>query len=56
MWEFILFLRDFFVSFTAVIDTVVFDIAGMNITLFEMLLGVIGMGFVVSVFWKGARS
>lgn len=55
MWQFILFLRDSIAGITGMLDGVSFNMGGMNVTLFDLIIGFIAMGLVVAVFWKGSR-
>lgn len=56
MWSFILFLRDRLVDITDMLERYHFNISGMDISLLDMLIGIIAMGIIISVFWKGART
>lgn len=55
MWEFILFLRDSIADITGMLDSFSFNMGGMNVTLFDLIIGFLAMGLIVAVFWKGSR-
>lgn len=56
MWSFVIFIRDRLVQIADVLDRYHFNIAGLDVSLFEMLIGIVAMGIVIAVFWKGART
>lgn len=56
MWNFVAFLRDCWITLSNILDAYVFDIVGMNITLLDMLVGLLAMAIVMAVFWKGGRA
>lgn len=56
MWEFILFLRDCFADISSLLNSVLFEFAGMSVSLLELFIGFVALGFIISVFWKGART
>lgn len=56
MWEFIVFLRDKITDISSLLDSYSFVIVGMQISIFDMLIGILCTAFVVAVFWKGARA
>lgn len=56
MWSFILWIRDSFISLSTMLNAFHFNIAGMSISLLDIMIGFLAMGIVISVFWKGARS
>lgn len=33
-----------------------FDIGGIQVSLLQLLIGIICLSFVISIFWKGARA
>lgn len=56
MWNWILFLRDRVVDITDILNSYYFDIAGISVSILDLIIGFILMGIVLSVFWKGART
>lgn len=56
MWDFIIFIRDGIADITGMLDTFKFNLGGIVVTLFDLLLGFIAMGLVIAVFWKGSRT
>lgn len=56
MWEFIIFFRDCIADITGMLDSAVFDIGGIDASLFDLLIGLIALGIVISIFWKGSRA
>lgn len=56
MYEFFIFIRDVFVGFIDLLDSYSFNIAGMNTSLFEIMFGLLALGIIISVFWKGGRA
>lgn len=56
MWNWILFLRDKIANVTDMLDSFNFIIAGMTISIFDILFGLIAMSIIISIFWKGVRG
>lgn len=56
MWNWILFLRDRVVDITDMLNSYNFDIAGISVSILDLIIGFVLMGIVLSVFWKGART
>ena len=56
MWEFIQWLSDRLYVITAYLNTVKFEVAGLQVGYFNLILGFVVLGFIISVFWKGARQ
>lgn len=56
MWSWILFLRDKIVGITDMLNGFSFEIANINVSLLDLILGFLFMGMIISIFWKGART
>lgn len=57
MQEFILFFRDMILTLIATVNTMTeFDIFGVRVGYFSILFGFMVLAFIISIFWKGARS
>ena len=56
MWEFIIWYRDRFYDVSRLLDSIVFDIAGIKVSLLGLLLAFLVVGIGISVFWKGGRE
>lgn len=56
MWQFIIFIRNSIASISDMLNEFSFDFGGINVSLFELLIGFIALGLIISVFWKGART
>ncbi len=52
-FEYMIYLMDSFIKFY---QSFSFEIGGMTINYFSLILGFLVTGFVISVFWKGART
>lgn len=53
------FFKWFVKGFEAIgneIDTVTFPIAGLSVSLLDIMIGFVCFGIVLTVFWKGAHS
>ena len=55
MYDFILFFRDMIARITGMLDIFSFNFGGINVTILDLFIGLLALGFVISVFWKGAR-
>lgn len=56
MWLFFKFFRDKIADITDMLDRFTFDIAGMTVSIFDLLFGLIAMSIIISLFWKGVRG
>lgn len=56
MWQFIQFIKTSLAQITGMLDKFSFDLGGINVSIFDLLIGFIGFGLIISVFWKGART
>lgn len=56
MWNWVLFLRDKIAAITDMLDRFNFSIAGMTISIFDLLFGLIAMSIIISIFWKGVKG
>lgn len=56
MWNFILWLKNAFYAITDLFNEYHFNFGGLDVTLFEIMLGCLCLSIVISVFWKGARG
>ena len=56
MYQFIEFLRKSLADLASLLHDYHFDIGGLDVSLLELFLGFLAIGFVISVFWKGARA
>lgn len=52
----ILCIRDMISEFFGVLDRIVFNIGPSQVSLLQMIFVALVTGFVISVFWKGART
>lgn len=56
MSQFISFFITMWKSLINTLDSVRFDVFGVNASLFQILIGFILLAIVIAVFWKGARG
>lgn len=56
MYEFFLFFRDCIAEISGMLRSFSFSIGGISVSIFDLFLGFVAMGIIISVFWKGARS
>lgn len=56
MWNFVIFLRDRFADITDMLNSFDFNIAGMSVSIFDLLFGLIAMSIIITIFWKGIRG
>ena len=61
MFQFISFLSDKMLSIFNTLDQVYFKVidsygVNLNVSLADLFIGLICMGLIISVFWKGART
>ncbi len=56
MWDFILFFRDRVADITDMLDSFDFVMAGMTVSIFDILFGLISMSIIITIFWKGIRG
>ena len=56
MWMFFRFFRDKIADITDMLDSFTFDFAGMTVSIFDLLFGLIAMSIIISLFWKGVRG
>lgn len=56
MYSFFELLGTFFSNIFSVLNTAVFDIGGVVVSLSDILLGFLGLSIIITVFWKGARG
>lgn len=56
MWEFVLWLKNAFNALVNTFNAYHFSFGGIDVTLYEIMLGLLCMSIVISVFWKGARG
>lgn len=56
MFQAIQWFRDALLDISNLLDSYTFTIAGMSISLFELLLGFFALSVIISVFWKGGRG
>ena len=56
MYDFILFFRDSIAQISGMLDSFYFNFGGIHVSIFDLFVGFIAMGIVISVFWKGART
>ena len=56
MWAFVIFIKNSIVSIADLLDRVIFNVNGVSISLFDIMLSLIVTGFIIAVFWKGART
>lgn len=49
-------MRDRFVDTSVLLDQVKFELAGIEVSYLDILIGFIAFGLVLAVFWKGART
>lgn len=56
MAQFIDFLFDMISSLVSVLDTVVFDIYGLRVSYFDLLISFVALCIIVAVFWRGVRK
>lgn len=56
MSEFITFLKDQLIDISNMLDMFSFDIFGVTVSIFELLLGFLVMSIIICLFWKGARG
>ena len=56
MWQFVLWLKSALNLIASVFNAYHFSFGGIDVTLYEIMLGCLCMSIVVAVFWKGARG
>lgn len=56
MWDFVLWLKNAFNLLVITFNAYHFSFGGIDVTLYEIMLGLLCMSIVISVFWKGARG
>ena len=56
MSNFFVLLVNFWKSLFGLLDKVVFEINGVDISLGTLVVSFLLVGLVISVFWKGART
>lgn len=56
MYEFVVFLADYIEEIGKLFHFYKFNIAGIQVSLLQLLIGIICLSFVISIFWKGARA
>lgn len=56
MFDFVLWLKNAFNTLVNTFNAYHFSFAGMDVTLYEIMLGLLCTSIVISVFWKGARG
>ena len=61
MFEFVSFIRSAIYGIYNTLDQVYFTVldsmgVNLNVSLADLLVGLICMGLIISVFWKGARA
>lgn len=56
MIQFVVFLRDGIQNIGDLLNHYTFDIAGLNVSILDLLIGNLAMGIIIAVFWKGAST
>lgn len=56
MYQFVTKIKDLYVEIFNILDTVVFDVEGMNVSFLDLIFGFLVISFVITVFWKGAKA
>lgn len=56
MFEFLLFIRDFFLDLIGLLNSISFTVNGISVSYGGLLFAFLVVGIVVSVFWKGAKT
>lgn len=56
MYDFIVFLRDFFVDLIELLNSISFTVGNISVSYGGLLFAFLVVGIVVSVFWKGAKT
>ena len=49
-------IRDMFVAFFGVLDRISFNVGIYQVSFLQMIFAALVTGFVISVFWRGART
>ena len=56
MLDAIYFVFDFFTDIIELLSFYYFEIGGMAISLFDIMIGAVVLSMIITVFWKGARG
>lgn len=56
MYQFILFIRDFFTDLIDLLNSITFNIGNVSVSYGGLIFAFLVVGIVVSVFWKGAKT
>lgn len=56
MQLFIEHLIEFFRNVFQVLDSYYFTLFGSNVSIFSLMIAILIFGFLIAVFWKGAKS
>lgn len=56
MLELLRFFRDALIDVGSLLNGYTFPIGGITVSLLDIFIGLIAMGIIISVFWKGAQS
>lgn len=56
MFEFVKFFRDCIADITDMLNAYTFEIAGMTVSIFDLLFGFVAISIIISIFWKGVRG
>ena len=56
MYNFFQILGNFLSNIFSVLNSAVFDIGGVSVSLTDILLGFLALSIIITVFWKGAKA
>lgn len=56
MFDFFNLLAEFFKNIFGVLNTAIFNLGGVTVSLGSLLLGFVALSMVISFFWKGAKG
>lgn len=56
MFDFVVFIKNFWGSIIGLFEQYKFNIAGYQVSYFTLIFGFLVLAFVISYFWKGARA
>lgn len=56
MLDLVIFFRDALIDVGSMLNGYTFPIGGITVSLLDIFIGLIAMGIIITVFWKGAHS
>lgn len=50
------FIRDMFMGYLGVLESIVFEVNGIEVNFLSLVVAFLIVGLIVAVFWKGAKT